>query len=316
MTRIICMALVAAGLGVAQEIHVLPAQGNVYMLAGPGGNTMTMQAGADGVFLVDTMSAPLADKIVAAIRTVSKGPIRYIVDTSVRCRSCRRQRAAAKGGQHDHGRKCLRRISRTRPKVRRSSRIKEPMLNRMSAPSGTKSPAPSAAWPTDTYLTDEKGVYFNNEGVEGHPPRQRELLDGNSIVFFRKSDVISAGEIFTTTTYPVIDVAVGGNIQGVLAGLQKIVDLIIPVYGQEGGTMVIPGHGRLCDLGDVIEYREMLTIVRDRVQDMVNKGLTLEQVKAAKPTLDYDPLYGHDPAWTTEQFVDAVYKSLKNQGRK
>ncbi len=307
------MALVAAGLTQAQEIHVLPAQGNVYMLSGPGLNTMTVQAGGDGVFLVDTMRAPLSDKILAAVRTISKGPIRYIVDTSV-------------DPDHAGGNEPLRKAGSTITGGNVSADIKDSaegaqiiafqnVLNRMSAPTGSKSPAPSAAWPTDTYITDEKGVYFNNEGVEViHIPNA--YSDGDSIVFFRKSDVISAGEIFTTTNYPLIDIDAGGNIQGVLAGLQKIVDLIIPVYGQEGGTMVIPGHGRLCDLGDVLEYREMLTIVRDRVQDMVKKGMTLDQVKAAKPTLDYDPLYGSDPAWTTDQFVEAVYKSLKNQGRK
>jgi len=135
--------------------------------------------------------------------------------------------------------------------------------------------------------------------------------DGDSIVFFRRSDVISTGDIFTTTDYPVIDLAAGGTINGIIAGLNKIIDLIIPVYGQEGGTLVIPGHGRLCDLGDVINYREMATIVRDRVQDLIKKGQTLEQVKAARPTRDYDPLYGSTTGvWTTDMFVEAVYKTL------
>ena len=136
--------------------------------------------------------------------------------------------------------------------------------------------------------------------------------DGDSIVFFRKSDVIATGDLFTTVMYPVIDTAAGGNIQGIVEALDRIVDMIIPVYGQEGGTMVVPGHGRLCDLGDVINYREMTIIIRDRVQDMVKKGMTLEQVKAAKPTFDYDPLYGTSTGfWTTDMFVEAVYKSLK-----
>jgi hypothetical protein len=114
-----------------------------------------------------------------------------------------------------------------------------------------------------------------------------------------------------TTTYPVIDLAAGGNIQGFIAGLNRIIDLIVPVYGQEGGTLVIPGHGRLCDAGDVINYREMATIVRDRIQDMITKRMTLEQVKLARPTLDYDPVYGSTSGfWTTEMFIEAVYKSL------
>ncbi len=131
-------------------------------------------------------------------------------------------------------------------------------------------------------------------------------------MFFRRSDVISTGDIFTTTNYPIIDLAAGGSIQGTIDALQKIVDMIIPVYGQEGGTMVVPGHGRLCDFGDVLNFREMTIIIRDRVQDMIKKGMTLEQVKAARPTQDYDPLYGSTTGfWTTDKFVEAVYKSLK-----
>ena len=295
------------------EIHILPAQGNVYMLVGPGGN-VTVQAGNDGVLLVDTMYAPLADKIVAAVRSISKGPIRYIVDTHVH-------------PDHTGGNEPLRKAGSTITGGNVQADIKDSaegaqiiahqnILNRMSATAGSQSPIPSSAWPTDTFVGDEKAVYFNNEGVEIiHIPNAH--TDGDSIVFFRKSDVISTGDLFTTTMYPVIDIDNGGSIQGFIAGLQKIVDLIIPVYGQEGGTLVIPGHGRLCDLGDVLEYREMTIIIRDRIQDMVHKGMTLEQVKAAKPTVDYDPLYGGDTGfWTTDKFVEAVYKSLKDQGKK
>jgi cyclase len=130
-------------------------------------------------------------------------------------------------------------------------------------------------------------------------------------VFFRRSDVISTGDIFNTTNYPVIDVPGGGTINGLIAAVNHVIELIIPVYGQEGGTMVVPGHGRLSDLGDVLNYREMATIVRDRVQDMKKKGMTLDQVKAARPTRDYDPLYNPPGAfWTADQFVEAVYRTL------
>ena len=289
------------------EVRVLPAQGNVYMLVGSGGN-ITVQAGSDGVFLVDTMYAPLADKIVAAIRTISKGPIRYIVDTHVH-------------GDHTSGNEALRKAGSTISGGNVSADIRDSaegaqiiahqnILNRMSAVKGPDS-VPSKAWPTDTFVGDEKDIFFNGEGIQViHLPNAH--TDGDSIVFFRRSDVISTGDLFTTTNYPIIDVERGGSINGFIAALQKIVDLIIPVYGQEGGTRVIPGHGRLCDLGDVLEYREMTIIVRDRIQDMVAKGMTLEQVKAAKPTIDYDPLYGTSTVWGTDRFVEAVYKSLKD----
>ena len=153
-------------------------------------------------------------------------------------------------------------------------------------------------------------MFFNGEGIEiVHQPSAH--TDGDSFVFFRRSDVIIAGDVFTTTSYPVIDLAAGGSIQGVVDGLNRLVDMIIPVYGQEGGTLVIPGHGRLSDFGDVLNCREMTTIIRDRVQDMIKKGMTLEQVKAARPTRDYDPLYGSVPGWTADMFVEAVYRSLK-----
>lgn len=315
---LLCFACSVAGVAHAQqnqdfskvEVHVLPVQGNIYMLVGAGGN-ITVQAGKDGVLLVDTMYAPLADKVVAAIRTISKGPIRYIVDTHVH-------------GDHTGGNELLRKAGSTITGGNVSADIKDSaegaqiiahqnILNRMSA----KGPdaAPADAWPTDTYVGDEKSLFFNGEGIEIiHMPNAH--TDGDSLVFFRRSDVISTGDLFTTTNYPVIDLERGGSINGFIDALQKIVDLIIPVYGQEGGTMVVPGHGRLCDLGDVLEYREMTIIVRDRIQDMVNKGMTLEQVKAAKPTIDYDPLYGQSTFWGTDRFVEAVYKSLKNQGNK
>jgi len=289
------------------EVNVLPVQGNVYMLVGSGGN-ITVQAGSDGVFLVDTMYAPLADKIVAAIRTISKGPIRYIVDTHVH-------------GDHTNGNEALRKAGSTITGGNVSADIRDSaegaqiiahqnILNRMSAAKGPDSVA-SKAWPTDTFVGDEKDVFFNGEGIQViHLPNAH--TDGDSIVFFRKSDVISTGDLFTTTNYPVIDLDRGGSINGFIAALQKIVDMIIPVYGQEGGTMVVPGHGRLCDLGDVLAYREMTIIIRDRIQDMVTKGMTLEQVKAAKPTLDYDPLYGTSTFWGTDRFVEAVYRSLKD----
>ncbi len=315
---LLCLAVSVASLAYAQqnqdfskvEVHVLPVQGNIYMLVGAGGN-ITVQAGKDGVFLVDTMYAPLADKVVAAIRTISKGPIRYIVDTHVH-------------GDHTGGNELLRKAGSTITGGNVSADIKDSaegaqiiahqnILNRMSA-KGPDS-APPDAWPTDTFVGDEKKVFFNGEGIEIiHLPNAH--TDGDSLVFFRRSDVISTGDLFTTTNYPVIDLERGGSIDGFIGALQKIVDLIIPVYGQEGGTMVVPGHGRLCDFGDVLEYREMTIIVRDRIQDMVDKGMTLEQVKAARPTIDYDPLYGQSTFWGTDRFVEAVYKSLKNQEKK
>jgi len=156
----------------------------------------------------------------------------------------------------------------------------------------------------DTYFTEGKDLFVNGEAVQVfHQPAAHS--DGDSLVFFRRSDVVSTGDLFVPDRYPVIDVAKGGSINGVVAAINRILDLTVPADKEEGGTMVIPGRGRLCDEADVVEYRDMLTIVRDRIQDLVKKGGTLEQVKAAKPTQDYDPLYGPSDA-----FVEAAYRSL------
>jgi cyclase len=135
--------------------------------------------------------------------------------------------------------------------------------------------------------------------------------DGDSMVIFRKSDVVATGDIFRTDSYPVIDLARGGNVQGVLDGLNQVLDIAIPEHHEEGGTMIVPGHGRIADEFDLVEYRDMVTIIRDRVQALIKKGMSLEQVKAARPSLDYDPRFGSTSgAWTTDMFIEAVFKSL------
>ncbi len=138
--------------------------------------------------------------------------------------------------------------------------------------------------------------------------------DGDSLVFFRHSEVISAGNVFSTVSYPVIDVEKGGSIQGVIDGLNHILDLAVAEYRSQGGTWIVPSHGRVSDTADVASYRNMVTIMRDRVRDLKRKGMTIEQVKAAKPTMDFDGRYGSTTGpWTTDMFVEAVYKSLQEK---
>src|SRR5580698_5839872 len=306
--------IATAGLVCAQdqtgEVHVLPVQGNIYMIVGAGGN-ITVQTGKDGVLVVDTGLATMADKTLAAIKSISNGPIRYIINTHYHPDHVGGNVKIRLAGSTIVGANVTGDIQDAGVGAAVLSHIN--VLNRMSAPTGTAEPTPSDGWPTDTFLGDQKKLYFNGEGVDIlHQPAAH--TDGDSIVFFRRDDVISTGDIFTTTNYPIIDLAAGGSIQGTIAALQKIVDMIIPIYGQEGGTMVVPGHGRLCDFGDVLNFREMTIIIRDRVQDMIKRGMTLEQVKAARPTQDYDPLYGSSTGfWTTDKFVEAVYKSLKGE---
>ena len=283
--------------------HTLHVQGNVYMLVGAGGN-ITVQIGEDGVLLVDTGSTQATSQVVAAIRVLTDKPIRYIINTSA-------------DPDHVGGNDAIGKLGSTiaggnvgaGAGVGAGIIAHENVLNRMSAPTGKASPYPTTAWPTDTFVTRQKELFFNGESIQtiykpGH-------TDGDSIVYFRRSDVISAGELFNTLTFPVIDLARGGSIKGVLAGLNDMLDIAIPKAMQEGGTYIIPGRGRLTDEADLLEYRDMVTIIRDRVQDGVKRGLTLDQVKAGKPTLDYEARWGATSgAWTTDMFIEAIYKDL------
>jgi glyoxylase-like metal-dependent hydrolase (beta-lactamase superfamily II) len=286
------------------EVNILPVQGNVYMLVGAGGN-ITAQVGDDGVLLVDTGVAGMSDKVLAAVRSLSDKPIRYIINTHVHADHTGGNEAISKAGSTIAGGNVVGDIGASAGNQAKVIAFQS-VLDRMSG----KDSAPQGAWPTDTFTTPERILFFNGEGIRMiHEPAAH--TDGDTMVFFRRSDVVSTGDIFVTNRYPIVDMERGGNIQGVIAGLNRIIEIAIPADLQEGGTMVIPGHGRLCDVADVVFYQEMVTIIRDRVQDMINRGMTLEQVKAAKPTMDYDGRYGSDTGrWTTDMFVEAVYKSL------
>ena len=290
------------------ELHVLPVQGNIYMLVGAGGN-ITLSIGKDGILLVDTGLAPVSDKVLAAVRKLSDKPIRYIINTHVHGDHTGGNEKIAKAGSTINGGNVVGDIGES---AQQGATVlaQQAVLDRMSAPTGSQAAMPSGAWPTDTYNGEEKELFFNGEAIQMfHEPAAH--TDGDTIVFFRRSDVVATGDLFVTTSYPIVDIERGGNIQGVVKALNHILDITIPAEKQEAGTYVIPGHGRLCDEADVVEFRDMTTIIRDRIQDMVKKGMTLEQVKASKPTRDYDPRFGAEKGfWTTDKYVEAVYKSL------
>jgi glyoxylase-like metal-dependent hydrolase (beta-lactamase superfamily II) len=186
----------------------------------------------------------------------------------------------------------------------------ENVLKRLSAPTGSQPAVPFALWPTETFFVAQRDMLFNGEAVQlFHQPNAH--TDGDILVFLRRSDVIATGDLFGTNAYPVIDTANGGHINGLIAAANRIIDLAVPSNVEEGGTVIVPGHGRLCDEWEVVEYRDMLTIIRDRVTAMIKKGMTLEQVQSAKPTVDYDARFGSDSGpWTTAMFVETVYRNL------
>lgn len=278
------------------EIHVEPVQHNIYMLVGAGGNT-TVQVGSEGVLLVDTQFAPLAPKIVAEIRKLSPGPLRYIINTHMH-------------PDHVGGNAAIAKLAGSDPALPLKIIAHENVLNRLTAPSPGQPKFPEEGLPIDEYGTPAKSLHFNGEAVViYHEPNAH--TDGDSLVLFRGSDVISTGDIFTPDAYPFIDVERGGSVQGEIAALNHILQLAVPAKTQEGGTYIVPGHGRICDDADVVEFRDMVVIVRDRVRDMIKKGMTLDQVKAAKPTRDYDTEYVSPNSFVNaDRFVEAVYKSL------
>ena len=288
-----------------EEIGVLPVQGNVYMLVGEDGN-VSVQVGEEGVLIVDTLREELSDRLLAAIRELSDGPIRYVISTHAHADNTGGNATIAQAGSNIAGGNVLGAIADAGETAKIIAH--ENVLITMSA---AETPLPFEAWPTDTYFTDRKEVFFNGEAVQVlHQPAAH--TNGDSIVFFRRSDVISAGDIFLTTRYPYIDRENGGTFQGIIDALNRIIDLTVPADRQEGGTMVIPGQGRLCDEADVVEYRDMLTIIRDRIRYQVEQGASLPEVLDARPTLDYDGRYGADSGgWTTEQFITAIYEEMR-----
>ena len=280
------------------EVRILPVRNNVYMLVSSAGNT-TVQTGEDGVIIVDTLTLPLANSLLAAVRTLSAKPIRVVINTSFTPDHVGGNAVLAAAGRKMDGSSGA------------SIRAYLTVLQRMSAAKGDNA-LPLGFWPTDVYNASQWDTFANGEPILlFHEPSAH--TDGDTVVFFRRSDVISTGDLFFPDRYPLVDLEKGGSINGVVAALNQVLKLTVPEVNQEGGTMIIPGNGHLCDEADVSEFRDMVTIVRDRVQDFVKKGMSLEQVKAARLTRDYDPVYG-TPQYTGEMFVEAVYRSLVKSG--
>jgi glyoxylase-like metal-dependent hydrolase (beta-lactamase superfamily II) len=275
------------------DIGVLKVQGNVYMVVTSAGN-IAAQVGDDGIVVVNTAEETLAPAIAAALRKLNDKPIQWIVNTDAAL-------------NHIGGNAALP-VATGLPRQRQPRIVAQAnVLNLLGGPQRAQLKVPEALWPNDEYNTPTKDFAFNGEAVVvTHLPHA--LSDGDSIVHFRRSDVLAVGDLFTPGFYPAIRVDRGGTIQGFLDALNLILRITVPLKYQEGGTYVIPGRGRLCDEADVVEYRNMVTIVRDRVLDMVKKNRTLDETLAAKLTRDYDVQYNPKAA---DAFVEAIYKTVK-----
>ena len=296
------------------RIEVLRLQPDFYVIAGAGAN-ISVQIGDDGVVLVDTGVAEMADQVLAEVRKLTDKPIRYIVNTNAdpdhvggnEILSAAGESIVPTGGLND-----IAAFGGRAPIA-----AEENVLARMGAPHGQEPPYPVGAWPTSTYAAvlgeTQKDVFINGQALQlFHQPAAHS--DGDSIVMFRRNDVIAVGDVLDTTRFPVFNLDQGGSLQGVIDSLNRIIQLTVaptPMIWQTGGTIVVPGHGRICHESDVVDYRDMLTIVRDRVQSLIDKGMTLAQIQAANPTAGYRSRYGSDTGpWTTAMFVEAVHRSL------
>jgi cyclase len=293
------------------EVHSLHVQGNVWMLHG-GGVNAAVQIGDEGVLVVDTMTAGLADKLIAEIKKLAGDkPIRWIVNTAMDPDHTGGNAKVAEAGQSIIAGNFAGQAGQAAAnfaKVLTHENVEARLVK-------VQPPLPVQAMPTDTFFTDEFEIHFNGEAIQFiHVPNAH--TDGDVMVFFRKSDVLVTGDAFNTTNFPVIDMEDGGSLNGVVTTLNRILDITVPEDKQEGGTYVIPGHGRLTDEADVVEYRDMMTIIRDRVRNAVDKGMTLEQVKAARLVRDYEGRYGAARgAATADVLVETAYRSLKTSSK-
>jgi glyoxylase-like metal-dependent hydrolase (beta-lactamase superfamily II) len=313
------MVLGTASLASAQ-IEIVPIRGHMYLLAGAGAN-ITLSVGPDGVFMVDGGSPQMTDKVIAAVKQLTidlaregqplhtyppPKPIRYLANTTI-------------SPDHTGGNVKIAEAGKTFTGGNVAADLNSGFANDDAAILSTEkamlrlveAKMPGNGQPTETYVRDNMKLshFFNGEGVElFHMPSA--TTDGDSIVYFRGSDVIATGDIFDMTSFPYVDMAKGGTIQGELAALNRLDDMAEAEFRSEGGTLFVPGHGRLGDLADLAYYRDMVTIIRDRVQWMMKKDMSLAQIKAAKPTEDWDGRFGKNPNWTPDMFVDAIYKGL------
>jgi glyoxylase-like metal-dependent hydrolase (beta-lactamase superfamily II) len=287
-------------------IRVTKVREHFFMLTGAGGNVAVLVF-PEGVTLVDSGRVEMSDSLLAAIRALSPSPVRYIINTSADPdHTGGNEKIGSTGGQITGGN-----VAGQVADAAEGAEIiaHESVLDRMAE---VKPPLPIRMTPGTTYHADhlKLSTVYHGDGIELFSAPSAHT-DGDTLVYFRKNDVLVTGDVFNTTTYPVIDVERGGGINGEIDALNRILDIAFPDFRLEGGTLIVPGHGRLCDSADVAYYRDMVTIIRDRVQDQVSRGMTVEQVKASKPTKEYDGLYaGEGAAYTADMFVEAIYKSL------
>ena len=280
------VVLLVTGAAVAQntdfsavQIKVHKVAGNIYYLEGQGGN-VGVSVGDDGVIMIDDQFAPLTDKLLAAIRTISDKPVRFLINTHIH--------GDHTGGNENIGKLGIPIIAHDNVRVRLAHGV------------NGGEPLAAVALPDLTYA-DSVSLHLNGDDVE-IMKMPAAHTDGDSIIWFKNANVIHVGDVFRTTGYPGVDAGNGGSVKGTLEALQKIIDMAGP------NTKLIPGHGVVSSRDDVVEFRNMVVEVQKRISDLIRQGMTLEQVVAAKPTADLDGRWG-----SFERFLPGFYQALKNE---
>ena len=297
---------------IVDGLEILPVQGNVHLIVGAGSN-VAVQIGEEGAFVVDTGGPGQGQRVLAAVSRLTNRPVRFLVNTNADGDHIAGNDVIVKSQRGTRGPQPGQGGGAQGQNVGVVTVAHENASNRMSAGSEGVPALTGDALPASTFFTPRKDLFSNGEPVQliSQPAAH---TDGDILVFFRKSDVVVTGDVFVTTSYPVIDTARGGSVQGVIDALNAIIELTVPERNQMGGTRVIPGHGRICNEADVVDYRDMVTIIRDRVQEMVKKGMTLQQIKAARPALEYDGIYGATTGnWTTDRFLEVIFTSVSGK---
>ena len=288
-------------------LDVVNVRKNFYMIAGAGGN-IGVQIGSDGVVLVNSGSAAASEQVLAALKKLTDLPIRYIINVDAGADFVGGNERLSKAGFTIFT-NALGNAAALQAMTGGGASIlsHDSVLRRMAA---SKPAYSSSAQPNEAFFTPRKAIRMNDEGIEMlYQPAAHSNAD--SFVLFRASDVVVTGDIMDMTRFPVIDLVNGGSIQGEIDALNRLIDLTIaptPFIYKDVGTYVIPGHGRLCEQMEVVDYRDMVVLVRDVVADLIKQGKTLDQIKAARPALPYETRYGSQTG--TNAFIEAVYKSL------
>lgn len=279
------------------ELSIIPVAGNVYMIQRPGGGgNIGVQLGPDGVLLVDSLFAPLTDKVVEAVKQVTDEEIRFLVNTHIHIDHVGGNENLAEMGvlifAHDNTR--LRFLEET---------------SHFPRAGGSFAPQqPVAARPLITF-NNTMSFHLNSEEVRVFlaPPAH---TDGDVFVYFPESDVLHLGDVYRTTSYPIIDVYNGGTLRGTIAAMGMAIDIAGP------DTKIIPGHGlEVVGREELIEFRDMILDIQDRVLGMIREGKKLHEVMAAQPTAAYDAKWTDDPGWGPEDFIPVVYYQLGGGGR-